>query len=655
MNETSGRGLGERGEAPQIDDYELPIEGFKGTPEEIERQWFEKCYKGRGDSMLQLTFRAIIMGSVLGGLLSVTNIYIGLKAGWGFGVSITACILSYAIWTAFHKIGLARTPMTILENNCMQTAASAAGYTTGGTLISAFAAYVLLTNQTVPIPLLMGMVFFLAILGVTMAVPMKRQMINHEQLKFPSGVAAAETLKALHSSGSRGIRSAIALGISGILAMISKLWLQLGDVWPKLAGYQLGNAVDWLNAKTVGQAWVSRTVCLSWDLMFIAAGAITGLRVCVSMMIGAITCWVIFVPILQHTINPQTGDVFISANPGFREAVQWSLWAGTGCMVTSGLLSFFLQWKSAVKAFGGLASMLRPGSATVSRDPIEREIESIETPAWWFLAGQVVGLVGLIWLSMIAFNMPWWQTTIAVLLSFILAIVACRVTGETDTTPIGAMGKIMQLTFAGIAPGNMVTNLMAANVTAGSAGSSAALLTDLKSGYLLGAHPRKQFLAQFSGIFVGTVVTVLVFWVLVPNADAIGNAQFPAPAALTWKAVAEALGKGLSSLHPVKVWSMAIGGAIGILLPILSMIVPARAKAWIPSAAGLGLAWTFPFYNAFMFFVGAVIGWILEKRAPKTSSEYTFTVASGLIAGESLMGAGIAGWQAREIIGKLFG
>src|SRR4029450_7626429 len=104
----------------------LPIHGFRGTPEEIERQWYERVYRGRGDSMLQLTWRAVLMGSALGGVLSLTNLYIGLKAGWGFGVAITACILSYAIWTTLHRVGLVPTPMTILENNCMQSTARSA-------------------------------------------------------------------------------------------------------------------------------------------------------------------------------------------------------------------------------------------------------------------------------------------------------------------------------------------------------------------------------------------------------------------------------------------------------------------------------------------------------------------------------------------------
>ncbi len=199
------------------DDFELPLAGFKGTPEEIERQWFEQVYKRRGANMPQLTWRAVLMGSMLGGILSLTNIYIGLKAGWSLGVAITACILSYAIWTGLHAAGIVKTKMGILENNCMQSTASSAGYSTGGTLISAFSAYIMINQHSLPLSLMLAWIFLLAVLGVTMAVPMKRQMINVEQLRFPSGIAAAETLRALHSRGPRGGRAAKALCIAGVI------------------------------------------------------------------------------------------------------------------------------------------------------------------------------------------------------------------------------------------------------------------------------------------------------------------------------------------------------------------------------------------------------------------------------------------------------
>jgi uncharacterized oligopeptide transporter (OPT) family protein len=151
-------------------------------------------------------------------------------------------------------------------------------------------------------------------------------------------------------------------------------------------------------------------------------------------------------------------------------------------------------------------------------------------------------------------------------LSFLLALVACRVTGETDTTPVGAIGKVTQLTFGALSPGNV--NLMSANTTAGAATSAADLLGDLKSGYLLGANPRQQFLAQFAGIFVGTVFTVLTFAALVPNAKVLGTDQFPAPAAQTWSAVAIALPQGLSALEPIKLWLILAGGLVGVLLTL---------------------------------------------------------------------------------------
>ncbi|MDB6109408.1 MAG: hypothetical protein JWR69_1158, partial [Pedosphaera sp.] len=253
------------------------------------------------------------------------------------------------------------------------------------------------------------------------------------------------------------------------------------------------------------------------------------------------------------------------------------------------------------------------------------------------------------------FAMPYWQSTLAVILSFALALVACRVTGETDTTPIGAMGKVTQLTFGALNPGNVNVNLMAANITASAASSSADLLTDLKSGYLLGAHPRKQFIAQFAGIFIGTVATVGAFAVLVPDASKLGTDQFPAPAALTWAAVAQALSKGLDALAPVKVWSIVIGAVVGILLSVLPILFPKRQK-YLPSAAGVGLAWVFPWHNGMLFCLGAILSYLFQKKAPKQSEEFTFPVASGIIAGGSLMGVLLIFWEnGPEIIKKLFG
>ncbi len=610
----------------------LPIAGFQGTPEEIERQWYEQVYTGRGDSMKQLTLRAVLMGSVLGGVLSLTNLYIGLKAGWAFGVAITACILSYSIWTGLLKIRVARTPMTILENNCMQSTASAAGYSTGGTLISAFAAYMVINNTTMDVRLMMAWVFFLAVIGVTMAIPMKRQMINVEQLRFPSGVAAAETLRALHSTGEKGMRSARALAWAGLAAGAGKFWSEgLELVNKNFAPFELQTWVGNINQGVFGRAWMGRTVMLSYEPLFIAAGMITGWRVCWSTMLGSVFGWMVMAPWLQ-------AHGYVPAEGGYRAIVTWLLWGGVACMVSSSLLSFSMQWKTAMRAFTDLGSMF--GRAKASNDPLG----AIESPSSWFVGGQLFGFAGLAYLGHLTFHMPVWQTAIAVLLSFALALVASRVTGETDTTPVGSMGKITQLTFGLISPGNMNVNLMSANVTANSASCAADLLTDLKSGYLLGANPRQQFLAQFSGIFIGTVVTVLSFQLLVPHPSMLGSDQFPAPAMQTWRAVAIALSHGLSGLEPIKRWFIFWGALVGIVLTVLPMAFP-KHKHLVPSPAGVGLAWTFHWYYGFLMFAGGGLGLFLEKKTPKWSEEFTFPVASGWIAGESLMGVVLTIWQ----------
>jgi putative OPT family oligopeptide transporter len=625
-------------------DRPLPVAALKGTPEEIERQWYEQVYRGRGDSMAQLTARAVLMGACLGGVLSLTNLYIGLKAGWGFGVAITASILSYAIWTSLLKVGIARTPMTILENNCMQSTASAAGYSTGGTLISAFAAYIIINHESMSVPLMLAWVFFIAVLGVTMAIPMKRQMINIEQLRFPSGIAAAETLRALHAKSSRGLRAAKALGLAGLIAAIDKIWAEgLSTISASLERFSsealLTDLQKWLLGSHYA-AWAGRTVIFSWDFIFLAAGAIVGMRVCLTVLISGTLCWAVVVPILQSN--------GVIEGAGFAAIVQWTLWFGSSCMVTAGLLSFLLSWRTAMRAFDDLGQMF------AFRPAIASEPSCIEAPMSWFAAGQVVSLVALAWLGHVSFGMPVWQSVIAVVLAFWLALVACRVTGETDTTPVGAMGKVTQLAFGAMSPGNVNINLMSANITAGAATSSADLLTDLKSGYLLGANPRQQFLAQFSGIFVGTIISVLTFAVLVPDAQVLGTDQFPAPAAQTWSAVAIALGRGLSSLEPVKLWLILAGGVVGVVLTLAPALLP-KYQDYLPSASAFGLAWVFNWYYGLLFFLGALVALLVERRNPKLAEELTLPVASGVVAGGSLMGVALVFWaNGGGILSNLF-
>jgi OPT family oligopeptide transporter len=230
---------------------------------------------------------------------------------------------------------------------------------------------------------------------------------------------------------------------------------------------------------------------------------------------------------------------------------------------------------------------------------------------------------------------------IAVLATFFLVIVAARATGETDVTPIGPLSKITQLTFGAIQPGNLTTNLMTASISAGATSHAGDLLTDLKSGYLLGANPRQQFIAQFFGVIAGGIVAVPVFFALIPNASLLGTERWPAPAALVWRGVAELLAKGVGALHPTAQAGLVIGAAVGLLLPLVEMKFP-KYRSYIPSPTGLGLAFTVPGFNCISFFMGGLIALWFSRLRPKAAEEYVVPVSSGIIAGESLVGVLIA-------------
>lgn len=629
------------------------LENRKMTPEEIEMNWYRNVYQG--DNMPQLTLRAVLMGTFLGGFMALSNLYVGLKTGWGLGVAITSCILSFAIYKSltalshvrfFRFLGLHRvfrTEISLLENNCMQSTASSAGYSTGSTMVSAIAAYLMISGVHLSWPILAAWTFFIAALGVVIAIPMKRQMINVEQLKFPSGIAAAETLKSLHSQDAGAVDKARALGIAGLIGAVI--------VWLREAGRPFAIPPLLQIPGTIANIpLVKWTIAFENSAIMMAAGGIIGLRMGWSLLLGAIINYGFLAPKMVEL------GAIDASKLGYRTIVAWSTWAGASMMVSAAILAFALQGKTILRAFKGIGKIFSPKQPAVLPIPGEEGKESdedmlarIEVPSTWFITGTFFSGLGCLLLLYFCFQTSLVMGIISVLLTFILALVACRVTGESDITPAGAMGKISQLLFGILAPTNITTNLMTASVTAAAASSSADLLTDLKSGYLLGANPRQQFLAQFFGIFVGVAVVVPAFYILVPTAADLGTDRWPAPAAQVWKAVALLLAQGLDALHPTARYGLFIGLAVGFFFTLLEHFFP-KYKAYIPSPIGLGLAMVIPFFNSLSMFIGAVIATILYKKYPAIGEKYVIPVCSGIIAGESLLGIFIAIMQSAGLL-----
>ncbi len=624
-----------------------------------EAEWYARAF--RGDDAPQLTVRALAMGSILGFFLAFTNLYVGLKTGWHLGIAITACLLSFSIWTAMLKTGLAKTPMSILENNCMQSTASAAGYSTGGTMVSAIAALLILSatpenpgGEHLPWPVLTAWTALLAVLGVTLAIPMKRNMINRERLKFPSGLAAAVTLQSMYASGAEALRKGRAVAIAALLAATVPLLIDLNArTVTTVAGTRrtplVQAHVDLFNPllpspgadRTTGQPFSPSEATITWDVnpVMIAAGMLVGLRTTFWMLVAALLLVYAVGPFGYDAawIAPDGSTAYATTHP----AKAWKeigLWLGAPIMVASGLLSFALQGGTIVRAFQGMGG----GGSTPDSDAVR----AVEVPMSWFAVGGLVSGAGVVVLAWYAFGIPLHLGALAVALTFALSLVAARATGETDITPTGAMGKIMQLIYGVLIPQSATANLMTAGITSGAAFAAADLLNDLKSGYLLGAHPRRQLLAQGAGIVTGTAATVIGFYILVPDATALTGKDgsppaFPAPAAQSWRAVAEVFQNGIETMHPVHQQAIVVGLCVGAVITLLESMLPA-ARRYLPSATGLGLGFVLPALYPISMFAGAVLAWAWERADADHAESYVVPVSSGIIAGVSIVGVIVA-------------
>lgn len=594
-----------------------------------DEDWYRTIYQG--DKVPQLTVRAVLMGGILGSLMSVSNLYTSIKVGWAFGVAITACVLSFVIWNSLRavlgKVGVKLSPMSILENNCMQSTASAAGYSTGATVGTAFGALLLITRVHMDWKILLAWTLITAALGVFLAVPMKRQMINHEQLPFPSGIAAAETLKSLYSEAKESIQQAHSLVWALVVGLIVGFFGKGEFKWIETLKLKIPELIPF--NITMNKVKLNELPNFGFEpsVLLIGAGMIVGLRVSTSMIIGS--C------LLYFWVGPYMINLGEIAEPA--KLLKWSLWTGTAMMVSSGLTAFAMQWKTILKAF----TSVKKAGAT---ETIDDKLAEIEVPMKWLMIGLIPLAIGMVALQYVAFSISPPLGLLAVVMSFFLALVACRATGETDVTPIGAMGKLTQLTYAVLAPSNITTNLMAGSVTANIASSSADLLTDLKSGYLLGANPRRQFIAQFVGLFFGTIAIVPAWYMMIPTVEAME--KYNAPSANMWKAVAEALSHGISYVPIHARYGLLIGGVLGIVLAVADAYAPKKLKPYMPSAMGLGLSWVMSFSNSFSFFVGALLAFIWSKIDKRSADLFTIPVASGAVAGESLICALLAMYNA---------
>ena len=559
----------------------------------------------------QLTARAIISGCLIGSIVASTNIYIGLKIGWAFGASIIAATLSFAIFS------MSRNRLSILETNTAQTTGSAAGSMASAAGVLAPIPAMSLLGMEIPWQALVMWTLAVSFLGVFFAVPLRRQFVEIDKLRFPTGTATAETILAMYSEADEAIAKARALIWTGVAAGLFTLAYFF---FPQLESPPLDELDGLLGISlfTVAASWGFK-VYLGPSLF--GAGFLIGPRVVLSLVLGAILGWGILGPLVQN--NGWAPGNPMSYSDGARG---WILWPGVALMVSEALMALAMSWKTFIRA-------LKLPTATGQSD-------GNEIPSSWWIGGLIAGSILTMVIASYQFEIPWYLSLIAIVLSAVLSAVATRSVGETDINPIGGVGKVTQLVFGGIAPGQIGTNLMSAAITGAGASQAADMMQDLKTGQLLGASPRKQFLAQICGIFAGVILVVPVYYLFTTAYD-LGSEQLPAPAAQAWKAMAELLAEGLDAMPKGALAALVVASIVGAAMPLLRL--KEQWKPYVPSGMAIGIAFIIPAYYSLVMFYGLCVYYLWKWIKPDSVEKFAYAVASGLIAGEGLMGIVNAG------------
>ena len=585
----------------------------------------------------EVTVKAVVLGLLLSAILAGANAYLGLFAGMTVSASIPAAVISMFVLSLFKK-------HNILENNAVQTAASA-GESVAAGVIFTLPALVLMGYwqqfnywETMLIALCGG------VLGVLFTIPLRSALIVRQKLLFPEGVATAEVLK----TGEEGGKSVRFLVIAGIIGALAKLLS---------GGIRLWAETFEMAALLKKKAFLYFSLNLSPAL--VGVGYIVGLRIASLIFIGGVISWWIAIPaMIALDAIPDSIDAETLADPAALGGTLWNLrirFLGVGAMVVGGLWALISLRSSIGFAFKeGLAAFKdKKDPSTILRTDRDtpmnwviimiaamiipvfiiylREIENVPISALMAIlmviggflfsavAGYMAGLVG-------SSNNPISGVTIATILSTSLILLALLGTGSGN----GAAGAILVgavvCCAAAIAGDNM---------------------QDLKAGNLLGATPQKQQIMQMVGV-VGAALALPFILDLLNVAYGFGAPTEARPNSLTapQASLMQSVAEGVFNQNLP--WNMIIIGAVlGVIIILIDQYQKSRGSSWRVPVLAVAVGLYLPFELDSSIMLGGVIAWLVQRYQQKRGSEESgvarseqtgLLIASGLITGEALVG-----------------
>jgi putative OPT family oligopeptide transporter len=581
----------------------------------------------------EITIKAFILGVVLSVILAAANAYLGLFAGMTISASIPAAVVSMGLLKLFRR-------SNILENNIVQTAASAGESLAAGVIFTLPALVILGTWQSFSFKWVAVIAGFGGVLGVLFTIPLRRSLIVESKLKFPEGIATAEVLE----TGQEGGKGVLYIATAAVASGLFKVGAGALGLWPEIVE----------GAKAVSGSLLYFGSNLSPALL--SVGYIVGLNIAVLIFIGGACNWLIAIPICAAIQGQPAGEQLSAVDWAFDIWSSQTRYIGVGGMVIGGLWTILHLRKSLLS---GIASGLK-AYRNVSGDRADIPRTEKDMPMKWILVLIVGSVVPLYLLYQVFVQQIYISLTMAAIMlvtGFVFSAVAGYMAGlvGSSNNPISGVTIATVLVsslllFALMGAG--AENGPAAAIIIGSVVCCAAAIAgdnmqDLKAGYIVKATPWKQQVMQLVGTISAALVLAPVMILLqkaygFSGQPGAGPKALPAPQANLMASVSKLV------FEQNLPWNyIGIGMAVAVAVILLDLYLQKTGSTFRTPVLAVAIGFYLPFELSVPIFAGGLIHQAVasyNKRHNRIQAEVEgasrggLLFASGLITGEALMG-----------------
>jgi len=613
-------------------------------------------------SLPEITFKALLTGIILSAVLAGANAYLGLKVGLTVSASIPAAVLSMGILRMFRK-------HNILENNIVQTAASAGESLAAGVIFTLPALIMLGYWEKFEYLPTVAIAFFGGTLGVMFTIPLRRALIIEAKLKFPEGVATGEVLKAGQSGGG----GAKLIAMAGIAGAFVKL-LQ--------TGFQVVSGALHTALPVGGRSVVGIASEMSGALL--AVGYIVGLNIAILVFAGSVLSWFFAVPIYMAVVDDATLQAVIGNAEGFAAAQtvasQKIRFLGVGAMATGGLwaiVSLYQPIRDGIKSsFAAMKSAKGEGFSEIPRTERDTPIQFVLIGTLALAVPIFIVFFYIIDRGALGIDTTRYITTIivGVLFSLIAGFLFSSVAGYmaglvgSSNNPISGvtiasilcislillaiLGGAVDFADADKAAAAAATALLVGSIVCCASAIAGDNMQDLKAGQIVGATPYKQQIMQIVGVAAAALVLAPVLQLLLDayGLGGVGGHEGSEPLAAPQAELMATVAFGVFNMNLP--WNLiGIGAGIAVCVIILDQYLKAKESNFRTPVLAVAVGIYLPIASTAPIFIGGVLAFVAAKaiKQKKLSEEDTIKAnrrgllfASGIITGEALIGIALA-------------